>query len=71
MSTTKNNTDTKKDTAVSEKATGSADKNNRGNLMPEKDTKADKLKDTHMAKDAPAKGANSGAKENQQPNKNR
>lgn len=71
MSTTKNNTDTKKDTAVSEKTTGSADKNTRGNLMPEKDTKAEKLKDTRMEKDAPAKGTNSGSKENQQPNKNR
>ena len=71
MSTTKNNTDMKKGTVGSEKGTGGADKNTRGNLMPEKDTKADKLKDTRMEKDAPAKGTNSGTKENQQPNKNR
>lgn len=71
MSRTKNNTEAKKGTTGSDKVAGSADKNTRGNLMPEKDTKAEKLKDTRMEKDAPAKGANSATKENQQPNKNR
>ena len=70
MSTTKKTDDMKKGATPTDKATGSAVKQGRGNEMPAKDTQKDKVKATRMDKDASDEGERMNENK-EQPNKKR